>query len=83
MNRKIRGIKMLKIRPAETKDAKDLATINVLGWKTTYYGLVPDELLNVLSVTEKRIENFKNQILDTFFVKIQDVSLELISLFSC
>ncbi len=55
---------MLKIRSAQKEDAKDLATINVLGWKTTYRGLVPDELLDVLTVTEKRIERFGNQILE-------------------
>ena len=53
---------MLKIRSAKKEDAKDLATINVLGWKTTYCGLVSNELLDALSVTEKRIERFENQI---------------------
>ena len=53
---------MLKIRPAQKKDAEKLATINVIGWKTTYRGLIPDEVLNDLSVTEKRIENFANTI---------------------
>ena len=53
---------MLKIRSAKKEDAKDLATINVLGWKTTYRGLVPDELLDKLSVTDKRIERFSNHI---------------------
>jgi len=54
---------MLKIRPATPEDAFDIATINTLGWKTTYRGLVSDKLLDMLSVTEKRIENFKEQIL--------------------
>ena len=54
---------MLKIRSARTEDATITATINVLGWKTTYRGLVPDELLDALSVTEKRIERFEDQIL--------------------
>ena len=53
---------MLKIRPATTKDAKAIATINVLGWKTTYCGLIPDDVLDKLSVTKKRIENFTNAI---------------------
>ena len=61
---------MLKIRLARKKEAYDIATINVLGWKTTYRGLLPDELLDNLSVTEKRIENFTNAILNCpiFFV---------------
>jgi len=59
----LRGKLMLKIRPARKKDAKDLATINILGWKTTYRGLVPDELLDTRTVTEKRIERFEEQIL--------------------
>lgn len=55
---------MLNIRSATEKDALAVATINVLGWKTTYRGLVPDELLDHLSVTEKRIENFSKAISD-------------------
>ena len=53
---------MLKIRSAQKEDALAIATINVLGWKTTYRGLVPDELLDALSVTEKRIERFAKTI---------------------
>ena len=53
---------MLKIRPATPKDAFDIATINVICWKTTYRGLVPDELLDNLSVTEKRVERFSKSI---------------------
>ena len=53
---------MLKIRPAIKEEAESLANINVLGWKTTYRGLIPDTLLDGLSVTPKRIENFTNAI---------------------
>ena len=56
---------MLKIRSATENDAYSIATINVLGWKKTYRGLIPEEVLDNLSVTEKRIENFKKGILDS------------------
>ncbi len=56
---------MFKIRSARKDDAKDLATINTLGWKTTYRGLLPDELLDSRTVTPKRIERFENQILES------------------
>ena len=56
---------MIKIRPATLKDALSVATINILGWKTTYRGLVPDDLLDNLSVTEKRIQKFADHISET------------------
>ena len=66
---------MLKIRPAIEKDASALATINVLGWKTAYRGLIPDDFLDTLSVTEQRIQKFANHILETkIFLVAEDES---------
>ena len=56
---------MIKIRSATKKDALAVATINVICWKTAYRGLVPDDFLDELSVTEKRIEKFTSHILKT------------------
>ena len=53
---------MLKIRPATPEDAFDIATINTLGWKTTYRGLMPDQILDNLAVTEERVEGWKKVI---------------------
>ena len=63
---------MLKIRSATPEDALATATINVLGWKATYRGLLPDELLDNLSVTEKRIERFTNYILEYEFFLVAE-----------
>ena len=54
---------MLKIRPATEKDALAIVTINIMAWKTAYRGLVPDDFLDTLSVTPKRIEHFQSDIL--------------------
>ncbi len=56
---------MLNIRSATENDAHSIANINVLGWKTAYRGLVPDDLLDNLSVTEKRIQKVADHILET------------------
>ena len=53
---------MLKIRSATPKDAFDIATINTLGWKTTYRGLVPDSILDNLSVTRERVQKWQETI---------------------
>ena len=53
---------MLKIRPATEKDAKAIATINVLGWQKGYKGLLPDEILGAMEVSEKRIQRTKEAI---------------------
>ena len=53
---------MLKIRPAEKKDAFAIATINTFGWKTAYRGLIPDNILDAMEVTEKRIKHTEEAI---------------------
>ena len=53
---------MLKIRPAIPEDAQAIATINVLGWKKGYQGLMPKEILNAMEVSEKRIQRTKEAI---------------------
>ena len=58
----LKGKHMLKIRPARTEDAFDIANINTLGWKVGYRGLVCDSILDEMQVTEKRIQRTKEHI---------------------
>lgn len=53
---------MLKIRQALPKDALQIATINTLGWKVGYRGLVCDSILDEMQVSEKRIQRTKEHI---------------------
>ncbi|MBR6231764.1 MAG: GNAT family N-acetyltransferase [Alphaproteobacteria bacterium] len=53
---------MLKIRPATEKDTLAITTINVLGWKQGYSGLMPNSILDAMVVNEKRIERMKEVI---------------------
>jgi GNAT superfamily N-acetyltransferase len=46
------------IRPAELADAEGIAQVHVESWRTTYKGIMPDELLATLSV-EQRAENWR------------------------
>lgn len=55
-------MKEIKLRNAHLSDAKRLAEINKLCWQKNYRGIVPDQFLDNLSLTEKRIERFKEQI---------------------
>ena len=56
------------VRPANLKDAKRATEINVIGWQTAYKGLMPDEFLSKMQVTEKRIGNFESAISNPEFV---------------
>ena len=56
------------VRKAKPQDAKRVAEINVIGWQTAYKGLVPDDFLAKMQVSEKKIENFKNAIENKDFV---------------
>lgn len=38
------------VRNATIKDAKDIATVHVLSWQSTYRGLMPDEMLDSLTI---------------------------------
>lgn len=39
-----------KIRRAEVKDAHDIARVRITGWRQSYKGMMPDELLNKLDI---------------------------------
>jgi len=46
------------IRPAGLKDAEGIAYVHVTGWQETYRGLMPDAVLNNLSV-ERRTQEWR------------------------
>ena len=58
----IKKVEEIQIRPARLSDAKKLAEINLLCWQKNYQGIIDDKFLNQMSMTEKRIERFKEQI---------------------
>jgi ribosomal protein S18 acetylase RimI-like enzyme len=43
-----------KIRRAELKDADDIATVRITGWRQSYNGLMPDALLAKLSIEDDK-----------------------------
>ena len=46
------------IRPAQLADAEEIARVQVESWRTTYKGIMPDEVLATLSV-EVRLEMWR------------------------
>ncbi|MBI2331623.1 MAG: GNAT family N-acetyltransferase [Chloroflexi bacterium] len=55
---------MIAIRKATVEDASPIATVHVVAWKETYRGIVPDEVLNNLSI-QRRTEQWVNSLSDT------------------
>ena len=55
---------VLTIRPAEVKDAKGIAHVHVTAWQETYRGLMPDSVLDTLSV-ESLARQWKETLEDT------------------
>jgi len=48
----------MEIRPATPDDARVIANVHVEAWRTTYRGLLPDDVLAQLSV-ERRAEGWR------------------------
>ncbi len=44
----------IQIRPAVIADAGGIATVHVASWQTTYRGILPDDLLDRLSVEQRQ-----------------------------
>ena len=55
---------MVRIRPARLSDASTIADIQVVTWRDTYAGLIPDRTLLGLSRTS-HIENWRGILRDT------------------
>ena len=51
------------IRPADGKDAEGIARVHVTAWQETYRGLMPDSVLDTLSV-ERRTKQWKHMLED-------------------
>lgn len=47
---------MIKIRRAKNSEAKAIANIHILSWQATYQGLMPEEILNSLSLEKRQQE---------------------------
>lgn len=41
------------VRPVKVSDAEGIAEVHVLSWKETYKGLIPDEVLDALTITDR------------------------------
>lgn len=61
----------IKIRQAEAYDIESIAEIKVSGWQSAYRGIVDDEYLDSMSVSEQII-NLQNYSLETIFVAEKD-----------
>jgi hypothetical protein len=46
-------MRAVKVREAEDADVPGIAVIHVRSWQTAYRGVLPDELLDGLSVSER------------------------------
>lgn len=57
----------IRIRKGHPNDIKSIAEIKVSGWQSAYEGIIDNEYLDSMSVTEQ-IEVIKNYPLDTIFV---------------
>ena len=49
------------MRFARVEDAAEIAAVNVAGWRETFAGLIPDEMLAALSV-DQRAETWRDQL---------------------
>lgn len=61
----------IKIRQAKLCDIESIAEIKVAGWQSVYTGIIDDEYLNSISVSEQ-IENIKKYSLENIFVAQSD-----------
>jgi len=52
------------VRPARIEDAAQIATVHVKAWQETYRGLMPDSVLDTLSV-ERRAKHWEHILEDT------------------
>lgn len=61
------------IRQATEKDAESIINININGWKGTYYGIFPNEILsNLEQKKEESIEKCKTKIKEYLVCEIDD-----------
>lgn len=60
----IRLIEVITVRPAQLEDARRIAEVHVASWQTAYRGILPDKMLDNLSV-ENREENWQTWLVQT------------------
>jgi GNAT superfamily N-acetyltransferase len=51
------------LRPADAKDAEEIARVHVASWQETYRGIVPDDFLDNLSI-QRRTEQWMRSLSD-------------------
>jgi len=70
----------VKIRKAVVTDVTDIVTINIKTWKIAYKGIVPQALLDSLSINDKiprwtkRINNLKENKNEIFVAEISNIN---------
>lgn len=52
---------IINVRTAKLEDAVGVATVHIASWRETYYGIVPDDFLNELSL-ERRTAQWTNSL---------------------
>jgi ribosomal protein S18 acetylase RimI-like enzyme len=52
---------VLTVRAARPDDAEEIVRINVSGWRTAYVGIVPDDVLAAMAVTD-RAERYRDRL---------------------
>lgn len=58
------GMSDIAVRLATTADVRDVESVRVRSWKLAYRGLVPDDYLDALAVTDERVR-LRAALLDT------------------
>ena len=74
----------MQIRKATKNDAEGIAKVHVDSWRTTYKGIIPDDLLFKLSYknrTELWIKNIEKE--DNFVVLAENPEGEIIGFADC
>jgi GNAT superfamily N-acetyltransferase len=51
----------LQVRPARREDLRAVEQVRVATWKVAYRGLVPDEVLDALEVSEERVQQLQDR----------------------
>jgi len=59
----VASYKMIKIRPASTKDAQEIVGIKNTTWKDTYKNLIDPQYLNSLKKSKEVIKKWQNRII--------------------
>ena len=65
-------LNFIKIRQAKLEDLQSIAEIKVIGWKSAYRGIVADEYLNSISVSDQIYKLKNSYSIENIFVAEND-----------